>query len=185
MNKEQIQEYLDLCYDSGIRRPDIYLKSITGKLWGWLKGCFPRGILPMDVDGEVEINGFFLRLEKKHANCIRNKIMPNGQRRCIEGLLNTGKFTILLIGENDNEQPVCYQIWKRKEGKSPVFDCDQDDIRRFCGKWAEWADAQNNDEKTSLDELLNVNNINKTATFHNQKVPRGSLHHDQVRQKTI
>jgi len=158
MNKETetIQNYLDLCHDAGIRRPDLYLASITGKLWGWLKGSFPRGILPMDVDGEVEINGFFLRLEKKQESSIKNKIMPTGQKRCIESLLNTGKFTVLLIGEDSNERAVCYQIWKSKEEKGEIVDCSQEDIRDVCRAWASWADDQNNPKTKSLQQLIDT-----------------------------
>lgn len=33
--------------------------------WEWMRGAFPRGIMPMDVDGLVEVGGRFLVIDHK------------------------------------------------------------------------------------------------------------------------
>jgi hypothetical protein len=32
--------------------------------WDWMAGCFPRGIMPTDLDGVVEINGHVLFIDR-------------------------------------------------------------------------------------------------------------------------
>lgn len=48
------------CTDKG-----CYIDSLPS--WDFLDGAFPRGIIPTDIDGMVEVNGHVLFLEEKRA----------------------------------------------------------------------------------------------------------------------
>jgi len=144
--------FLNACHESGIKYPMYYLNAITPKLFGWLTGSFPRGILPMDIDGEVEINGYFLRIESKHENAIRSESIPTGQCRALWQLLGLERFHVLLIGINDANEPTCSQLWHPKHGKLEVKNDDADGIRHFCTRWSEWADNQ---------KPINMEHLNK------------------------
>jgi len=146
------QKFLDACSDSNIRNPMFYIQSLHPRLFGWMKGAFPRGILPTDIDGEVEIGGRFLRIESKHEDSIRSENIPMGQHCALYRLTETGFFHVLLIGIEESSEPTCYQIWRLKKGadgasevqKSPVKEGGRAEIRDWCSKWSVWADKQEN-----------------------------------------
>ena len=52
---EIVMKFIDACYGAGIKRPELFLISKMPQVYNWLKGCFPRGILPTDIDGEEAI----------------------------------------------------------------------------------------------------------------------------------
>ena len=86
--RNELQEFLDEAHGDGINTPLAWIKGRCFN-WGFLKGSFPRGCVPSDCDGEIEINGHFLRFEMKHENCVRLDQMATGQRRQLHSLLNT------------------------------------------------------------------------------------------------
>jgi len=51
-------------YDCG-QSQNCYIQSLPS--WDFLDGVFPRGIIPTDIDGMVEVNGHLLFLEEKRA----------------------------------------------------------------------------------------------------------------------
>lgn len=65
--------------------------------WGFLDGCFPRGIKPTDIDGMVHLRDGnrdrFLFLEKKgpHGS------ISEGQRRAFHGLSRQHDITVLCL----------------------------------------------------------------------------------------
>lgn len=94
-----------------IRNPNAYLKSI----WDWapLRGCCPRGIEPTDIDGWIELGGYFLVLEGK-ANGVP---IPVGQLRMFERMqrwnaIVPGLFTIIVIwGDAASSRVDAVQFW--------------------------------------------------------------------------
>lgn len=141
LSDDIIIRFLDACYDAGIKSPERFILSKMPQVYGWLKGAFPRGILPTDVDGEVELNGYFLRLEFKHDDALRNGRVPRGQMMCFQRLAKTGYFTIMLIGVNQFGEPSCFEMWHRDK-ISKLEETTSHLLRARCAAWAKWADGQ-------------------------------------------
>ena len=135
--RNELQEFLDEAYGDGFTTIMAWVKSRCFN-WGFLKGSFPRGCVPSDCDGEIEINGHFLRFEMKYENCVRLDQMATGQRRQLHSLLNTGYFTVFIVGHDERHDTKCVRIWEKtprgiKESYRP--DCNNDDLRRLCETW--------------------------------------------------
>jgi hypothetical protein len=137
-----VHKFLDDCFRSGIKDPVRFLLDKMPRVYGFLKGAFPRGILPTDIDGEVEINGFFLRLEFKHENCLREGRIPKGQAMCFKSLLTTGKFTIFYAGHDSIGEVSCLQVW-HKNGIQLIDPCDTARFYKACANWAKAAEGGN------------------------------------------
>jgi hypothetical protein len=136
-----VHKFLDDCFSSGIKDPVRFLTDKMPRVYGFLRGAFPRGILPTDVDGEVEINGYFLRLEFKHENCLRDGRIPKGQSLAFSSLITTGKFTIFYIGHNTFGGIELMHVWGRR-GRTIVDPCNEEILRDYCKMWAVKADAK-------------------------------------------
>lgn len=95
--------------------------------------CFPGRINFGDVDGLVEINGHFLMLEwKSHHGEI-----PTGQRITYERLVDTGKFTIVIVCGNAETMEVTHGAVLRQGDTAVEWkEKSLDDIRYFITKWA-------------------------------------------------
>lgn len=135
LNNDIVHDFLDKCYDSGIKDPVRFLIDKMPRLYGFLKGAFPRGILPTDIDGEVEINGYFLRIEFKHENALREGRIPKGQLKCFDSLRKTGLFTVFLAGHNSAGLITCLNIYTKTKFLS-IDPCDNDRFKLACTNWA-------------------------------------------------
>ena len=140
LSDDRIANFIDACWDAGIKRPDLFILSKMPQVYNWMKGCFPRGILPTDIDGEVEINGHFLRFEFKHENQLRNGAIPKGQYMALSRLVKAGLFTVMLIGVDDAGSPTCCELWHSNGKKVPLKDCDREHIRQLCKRWSVYAE---------------------------------------------
>lgn len=147
LHDELVSNFIEGCYRAGIKDPVSFLISKRPQVYDWLKGVFPRGILPTDIDGEVEINGHFLRLEFKHESALRNGFVPKGQIRAFQRLQETGKFTIVIIGHNDVGDPTCRTIYFDNGKRPPLGDCDKESLRTWFRKWSEYVEGK---RKTQL-----------------------------------
>lgn len=115
----------DGCYKS--RLPD----------WGILDGCFPRGIKPSDVDGIVEINGWFLMLEWKPLN----GFLSTGQRLMFQNITANAPKGQALIIFGDKDVPSEIELWQR--GKRQFRQrCDLAFLSWFCQQWGIFADRK-------------------------------------------
>jgi hypothetical protein len=103
--------------------------------WDFLKGAFPRGITPMDIDGKVEVGGNFLLFETKDVGVP----VKDGQADSLARLLRLGPITLIVI--RGKLIPVAWR-WINRKSHSPIFHADNccADIFQFCSKWAKWAD---------------------------------------------
>lgn len=142
LETDPVDRFINACFDAGIKRPEAFLMSKMPQVYNWLKGAFPRGILPTDIDGEVEINGHFLRLEFKHDTALRNGRIPKGQHSALKALIGTGKFTVLLVGTNDKGEPTCFELWCAGGKVTKLKECDSRKVYEVCERWAKHADAQ-------------------------------------------
>lgn len=138
LSDDKVIKFLDDCYDAGIKRPELFLMSKMPQVYNWLKGAFPRGILPTDIDGEVEVNGNFLRFEFKHENAALNGYLPKGQACALQRLVQHAPFTVLLIATNDEGDVTYHNRWHRTE-KTGWVPSSKQIIKELCSKWAEWA----------------------------------------------
>jgi len=137
----QLQQYLDTCHAAGIRDPFQLLLNRKLRIYSYLDGAFPRGILPTDIDGEVEINGHFLRFEFKHENCLKSGKLPEGQLRYYEALVRLGKFTIFYVGHDDRHDPTLLQQWNENGKKYPPHPCDYKRLYEACERWSSFAEG--------------------------------------------
>ena len=103
--------------------------------WGFLKGDFPRNILPMDIDGMVEIEGRFLAIEAKPIG--PGGKMPYGQRLAYERLAKKEDFTVVVIYGDPLSYDIQYMKVLGKHKKRVA--CDIEYFREFCRQWGEWA----------------------------------------------
>lgn len=117
---------------------------VAERLWDWefLNGCFrPTKIRISDVDGEVERNGFFLRLEGKPLGFN----LSTAQRIWFEKLLllrrpigdgdSIRAFTILVLYGEPGE-PEQMQAWP-----DAIKPCTKEDVFAFVHMWFEYASA--------------------------------------------
>jgi len=129
------------CQDAGIRNPALLLREKRPQLFGWLRGCFPREILPTDVDGEVEINGKFLRFEYKHEAVLRsNQHVGTGQYRAFDKLVKLAPFTVVWVGVNNDNDPTCCEIWHHDRPHGRLRNCDRAFIKMLSRKWSAFAE---------------------------------------------
>jgi hypothetical protein len=135
LQNDLVMSFLDHCDRAGIRNPAEFLISKRPHCFDWLKGAFPRGILPTDIDGEVEINGHFLRFEFKAESRVRNGEIPKGQARLFQKLVETGFHTVFLIGVDNSGRPTCIQIYTTKN-RSIFREADEASIFGLCKRWA-------------------------------------------------
>lgn len=113
--------------------------SFRQSIWDWnpLRPCFPRHIEPTDIDGFVEVGGYFLVLEGKGPDVP----LKEGQRRAFERMHRwnqtvPGLFTIIVIwGDAAIGQIDQVQFWP-----APPFACDWDQLRSYVSAWAECAE---------------------------------------------
>lgn len=140
LENDRVADFLDACFSAGIKQPEAFLIAKMPQVYSWLKGAFPRGILPTDIDGEVEINGHFLRIEFKHESAIRNGRVPKGQHKALKALISTGKFTVLLVGTSDKGIPSCFETWYPNGKVESLKDCGPDDIWNLCNRWSAYAE---------------------------------------------
>jgi len=141
LNSERVEQFYDDCFAAGLKDPLRFLLSKMPQTYGYLKGAFPRGILPTDVDGEVELNGFFLRFEFKHQDALRDGRVPKGQKRYLERLVVDKDFTVLLVGTNELGEPTLVDIWFRtKAGLLKIdrreFTDGRAELHQLCSRWA-------------------------------------------------
>jgi hypothetical protein len=100
--------------------------------WAFLKGCFPRGIEPTDIDGMVHLQDGdadrFLFLEEKG----RYGGLYHGQTRAFKALSRVSDTTVLCF--RGHGQDVSEMLWY--PNPTGWREADPDAIRKFCWDWA-------------------------------------------------
>ena len=145
--QDAVTKFLEQCNTVGIRNPYTFILSKQWKVYHYLKGAFPRGILPTDCDGEVEINGRFLRFEHKHDHAIRRMdkewATPTGQTRSQWKQVKANAAQVVFVGESEKHEVSCLRIWSNRAGEVEekwIPDADMDALRRECRDWAKSVD---------------------------------------------
>lgn len=142
LSDDRVWDFLEACWNAGIKNPASFLISKRPQVYDWLKGIFPRGILPTDIDGEVEINGQFLRLEFKDESALRNGVIAKGQMKALKRLTSTKRFTVFIIGTNLQGSPTCMVTYHHNGKFTELQDMDQSGVQDRCRKWSLWAEGQ-------------------------------------------
>ena len=100
--------------------------------WGFLKGCFPRGIEPTDIDGMVHLGegtlDRFLFLEEKG----RSGSLNHGQTRAFHALSRVADTSVLCFRGHGTE--ISEMLWY--PDPDGWRSSSRDLIREFCVKWA-------------------------------------------------
>lgn len=102
--------------------------------WGILEGCFPRGIRPSDVDGIVELNGWFLMLEWKP----KSGFLTQGQRRMFLNITAGSRRAQVLVIYGDKDTPAEIELYQRGKRQFRQV-CDLAFLRWFCQQWGIFA----------------------------------------------
>lgn len=112
------------------RRPKIEVFSV----------CFPNKINFGDVDGLVEINGYFCLLEWKGAG----GSIKAGQRYSYEAFTKTrGNIVYVVDGNAETMEIEQYSIFYNGK-QHPPKTCNLETLKSSITKWAQWAKSQNN-----------------------------------------
>jgi hypothetical protein len=131
--------FLKRCKEAGIKNPDKYLASKVPTTYSYLKGCFPYGTLPTDVDGEIEIDGHYLRLEFKEEAIVKNNTWRSAQKIAFLKLVEKKQFTLFLIG-HDDRGAVTILRWvkpaKYNTYQTGIIDpCNEERLAQACKNW--------------------------------------------------
>lgn len=125
---------LDALYDAGIRDPLRWFADIKLRNWSYLKGAFPRGIIPTDLDAIVEINGWFLILENKFLS----GDLAVGQRRLFEALIDLNRTTVFVIKTDERTEPVSMTMMLM-DGRIHTIEANRSRVFQACQKWGQLA----------------------------------------------
>lgn len=107
--------------------------------WGILKDCFPRGIMPSDVDGIVEVNGYVLMLEWKTPG----GALSTGQRIMFESMTRDSKKIRVLVIFGPKGEPQHIQLFQNGKARFKQK-VDLEFLRWYCEEWALFAENNKN-----------------------------------------
>lgn len=103
--------------------------------WDYFDGCFPRSIIPTDIDGMVEINGNFLFLEEKRAGACP----PQGQLTALRRLSKLDRVHVAMLRPGTVSE---MQLLVLRDGcGSGWTDVTREEIRWFLAQWGDAADT--------------------------------------------
>lgn len=141
LRDDRVLKFLDSCQGAGIRNPETLIAAKMTQIYDWLKGAFPRGILPTDIDGEVELNAYFLRFEFKAEDRLRNGEIPRGQDIAFRTITDVAPFTVFVIGNDINGEPTCMQTYYA--GKlGPLQEITKEGIRERVIAWVAFVQSK-------------------------------------------
>jgi hypothetical protein len=116
--------------------------------WDWMRGCFPRGSMPTDLDGVVEINGHVLFIEQKG----RGGFVSGGQARTLRVLEQFPDAAVWLIRQTDD--PKVFECIYRDGDTAPSgwhrYTVEQ--MRTWLRTWSDAADRDPVDRSTQVAE---------------------------------
>lgn len=104
----------------------------------WLAGCFPRGIMPSDVDAWVEVNGHFLFIEYKGPG----GSLRDGQRIALKRLSGQKNTTVMVIRERSNSALLDHMIWNVDENHRAWREHTRDQVAESVREWARKAEEK-------------------------------------------
>lgn len=116
-----------------------YLDALPS--WDWLLGAFPRGIVPTDIDGLVEINDHLLFLEEKGAGVVS----PLGQRLALKALATRARTSVVHWRPGERTELEVLMFDPDPSGWEPATRAE---LRAWCASWARNAD-HGHDERAS------------------------------------
>lgn len=124
-----------------INRPDLHAASALN--FDVFKGCFPRGCVPTDLDGIIEIGGHFLVIEWKNPG---GKV-SGGQQWTFEDMVKLKSHTVMvlhgLLDKTGMMERVDKIILYNPTGSVTTYekkDASVDKVRYLCQKWSEYAE---------------------------------------------
>jgi len=103
--------------------------TFAERLWDWefLNDALPGKIRPMDIDGIIERNGYFLILEGKPLNAT----IKTGQRITLKQLAKRERFSVLILYGEPGEP----QKMKLLDYHGNAIECDKEDVKELVKKW--------------------------------------------------
>jgi hypothetical protein len=110
--------------------------------WDWMRNLFPRGIMPMDFDGVIEIGGHFGVFETKDYGVP----IPKGQYHTLSRLgaewyvfFIEGKDSPLTLRKMNRGRWRLDRKWVASIEEAQVWE-GVEDISQEIARWAKWAD---------------------------------------------
>lgn len=122
--------------------PVTFVRALVN--WDFLKPCFKgTKIAVSDIDGQVEVNGFFLILETKAPY----RDIPTGQKILFDRYPKD-RFTVLVIWGQNTSVPSCcacgmprgigtFEAMEMQPWGEPKRACTTDDVVKFVSSWFE------------------------------------------------
>lgn len=105
--------------------------------WDFLAPCFERGIMPMDFDAVIEVNGYFIIFETKAENTPFQK----GQLLTLATMAaERNKLIICVSGKSKETIGYFSRLNARSEMKELGHGWGE--LQDFVRRWFVWADGQ-------------------------------------------
>jgi hypothetical protein len=105
--------------------------------WEWMRGAFPRGIMPTDADGVVEVMGEVLILEEKGVG----GSFDDGQLQAFKALGRFRGMTVLTMRLVDD--PAVREVLIHDGKKAQGWHLRSlDQLRDYFAAWADTADRK-------------------------------------------
>lgn len=123
---------------STITHPEAFRRSIAPDFdgvfnWEWMRGIYPRKVMPMDFDGVVELNGWFFIFETKDPG----KAVPEGQKYTFKRL---PEMCIVFYIEG-KELPKRMAVMHKGKWVSPGWYSGLDHCRAALIEWTQWIET--------------------------------------------
>jgi hypothetical protein len=149
-------EYRQQCARVGIRSAEgLHLAKVQA--FDYLLHAFPRGGLPTDVDGVVEVKRRYLLLEYKPQGVLLEQplgVLPRktgsmsmGQYWAFMGFVRWKVLTVVVVGYDELGEPHKAQLWVRDHSAPEEvrktnleFGHGRHSLWYLCSMWSSWAD---------------------------------------------
>ncbi|WP_288337888.1 hypothetical protein [uncultured Gordonia sp.] len=106
--------------------------------WSWMNEVFPRGIMPTDIDGMVEMNSRFLFIEQKQPGV---GLKSGGQGVAMRRLSRLPGVTVVLFRPAPGT-PGGYEYLFLVDGKgSGWIQCSIEDFKTWLRLWCDYAQS--------------------------------------------
>jgi hypothetical protein len=159
------------------------LEVFVSTLWPYdiFNDCLPGKIKFSDLDGIIERNGSIFILETKRIETkvelktVNGKttiveresyFVPEGQTIMFDALSKKEDFTIIVVWYKEKGKPEKAKVW----GKTDIFDCDLNLLKKHIKDWAEEAE-----DRKWIERLVKLNiSLRSYYEFRKDKSPKVS-----------
>lgn len=103
--------------------------------WDFMEGCFPRDIMPSDVDGLVEVDGRFLLIEQKGYGVSLTAAQSRAHKRLVAAA-PPGIITVLYLRETRDENYFDCLVFPVTEGTQGFERRSIPEVQQWLRAWS-------------------------------------------------